>query len=342
MGGDDARRMRTLDPAPSSLFDPLTSLPRVGSYEGPLPRIDYAPLGRGPLHRLLHQKRWIYAAIATDAVYFGAAIVDLGYASSAFAFALDARERRLLLDRSVMGHPLSARVGAMTGEGCLAYFQLGKTLLRFNRSFDMSHYSLHAEGRGFCLDARLETAKAPPPISVIAPIEGGVLSSTEKRALLGVTGEATFGGKKLLLDGALGGFDYTNGYLARHTVWRWAYALGRAVSGERVAMNLVQGFVGEPECAVWVDDRVYPVGEGRFTFDAARPESPWLVATDDGAVDLRFEPLGIHAEKKSYGVVASQFIQPAGLYRGTIRLPGRPALELDRVLGVTEDQDVLW
>jgi hypothetical protein len=31
-----------------------------------------------------------------------------------------------------------------------------------------------------------------------------------------------------------------------------------------------------------------------------------------------------------------------GVYRGTIRVDGHPPLELDEVLGVTEDQDILW
>ncbi len=64
--------------------------------------------------------------------------------------------------------------------------------------------------------------------------------------------------------------------------------------------------------------------------------------TADGELDLRFEPGAIHAEAHDFKLIASKFLQPAGSFSGTIRLPGRAPLELDRVLGVTEDQEVLW
>ena len=164
---------------------------------------------------------------------------------------------------------------------------------------------------------------------------------TEKRALLDVTGELVVNGRHVALGGALGGFDYTHGLLARRTAWRWAYALGRAKSGERVAFNLVQGFVGEPECAAWVDGALFPLREGRFAFDCERPLSEWRVSTADGALDLVFTPGAMHSEDKDLGVIASQLVQPVGTYRGTLRVGGK-LLTLDRVLGVTEDQSVLW
>jgi hypothetical protein len=178
-------------------------------------------------------------------------------------------------------------------------------------------------------------------IAPVGPSRDGLVNVTEKRALLPVSGELTVRGRRRRLDGALGGYDYTHGLLARRTMWRWAYALGRAKSGERVGFNLVQGFVGEPECTAWVDGEVFPMREGRFAFDRDEPLSEWRVSTADGAVDLRFKPGGMHSEQKNLGLVASRFVQPAGAYSGTLRV-GAKELVLDGVLGVTEDQDVLW
>ena len=198
--------------------------------------------------------------------------------------------------------------------------------------------------RDFRLRVGLDAVNAPPAMTAIAavgPARHGLVNTTEKRALLDVRGELEVGDRRFSLDGAFGGYDYTHGLLARHTVWRWAYALGRAKTGERVAFNLVQGFVGEPECTAWVDGEVFPLCEGRFAFDAGSPLSEWRVTTADGAVDLRFTPGGMHSEEKDLGLVASRFVQPAGSYRGTLRVGGR-TLDLDGVLGVTEDQEVLW
>jgi hypothetical protein len=194
------------------------------------------------------------------------------------------------------------------------------------------------------LDAALDTTGAPPAITAIAPVgamRDGLVNVTEKRALLAVRGELTVRSRHRKLQDAIGGYDYTHGLLARRTMWRWAWALGRAKTGERVGFNLVQGFVGEPECAAWVDGEVFPLREGRFELDRDQPLSEWRVSTADGAVDLRFTPGGMHAERKNFGLIHSRFVQPVGRYAGTLRVGGKE-LVLDGVLGVTEDQDVLW
>ena len=80
---------------------------------------------------------------------------------------------------------------------------------------------------------------------------------------------------------------------------------------------------------------------GALAFDRDNPLAEWRISTADGAVDLRFTPGGMHSETKNLGVIASRFVQPAGVYRGTMRVGGRE-LVLERVLGVSEDQDVLW
>jgi hypothetical protein len=332
--------MRTLGPPPATVVDPQLRRPHVGSFAGPLPPVDLGPLA-GAMTRLLRRKRWIYAAVATDAAFVGLAIVDLGYASNCFAFTWLAGQEGLAVDRSHVGPPGAARVGDRAGEGCLATFTLPRARARIERGAD-SRYAVSYRGPGFELDVRLDSAGAPPPIAAIADLGDGRVNTTEKRALLVGEGHVQIGGRRVGLDGALGGLDYTHGLLRRRTAWRWAFALGRARSGERVAFNLVEGFVGEPECALWIDDRLYPLAEGRFGYDLAAPLRPWTVRTADGAVDLHFEPGGMHAERKRLGLVASTFLQPVGRYRGTIAVPGRASLELDGAPGVAEHQDVLW
>jgi hypothetical protein len=208
---------------------------------------------------------------------------------------------------------------------------------------DMSpDYEVRLAAKGIEARARIQTEGAPQAISAIVPIAGGLIDTTEKRALLPVMGEVTIEGRRFSLDGGLAGYDYTNGLFARRTSWRWAFALGRARSGQRVALNLVEGFTGDAECGLWVDGELLPLAEGSFEFDRENPLSPWRVGTKDGIVDLRFDPIGMHAEERDYKLVSSRFYQPAGTYSGHIRVPGGPELELDSVLGVTEDQDMLW
>jgi hypothetical protein len=286
----------------------------------------------------------VYVAIASEEVFVAVAIARFGYAATCFGYVLDATSMRMIATASVLGPPMACRVADRMTARSLASFEFAGVKAGFESAAGWPSYFIDVDLRELRLRAGLDAADAPPAMTAIArvgPARHGLVNTTEKRALLSARGELEVGHRRFDLDGALGGYDYTHGLLARHTVWRWAFAMGRARTGERVAFNLVQGFVGEPECTAWIDGQVFPLREGRFSFDAESPLSEWRVTTADGAVDLRFTPGGMHSEAKNLGVVSSRFVQPAGSYRGTLRAGGRE-LELEGVLGVTEDQEVTW
>lgn len=344
--------MRTLEPPPARVTSP-DGAPAAGSYRGPLPPVDLAPLGGGRAFRVLHEKRWIWTAIATEELFFACAVVRLGYASNAFVVAFDPARRgargELLFERStLLPGPLAAVDNA---RGPAARFRSPVLSIALEPKGDDLSLTLRAPGLGAAgarLDATLRGAGAPPPISAIAALDGGSIApgprgrlanTTEKRVLLDVEGTATFSGVRHSLRGGLGGLDLTAGYLARETRWRWSFGMGRAASGERVAWNLVQGFVGEPECALWVDGELAPLPEATIR-DGASAAAPWTVRAGD-ALDLSFEPRGMRAEDRDLGLVRSRFVQPCGVYSGVVRHRGRE-LVLARVFGVAEIQDVLW
>ena len=190
-------------------------------------------------------------------------------------------------------------------------------------------------------------AGSTPELSVVAPVEegGGSVNVTQKVAGLPVRGTVTAGGRTWRVESAVGGLDYTHGYLARHTAWNWAFLVGRLEDGRRLGLNLVAGFNEARddvnENALWVDDRLVPVDRARFTWDAQDPSGPWAVRTLDGVVDLTFRPYAVHSERKNLVVVDSRFVQPVGVFSGTIQLDGEQ-LEISMMPGVTEDQDIRW
>jgi hypothetical protein len=334
--------MRELSGAPESIVDPSTRSPRLGSFRGGLPRVDWAPLGVGYAARALRHKRWLYVAVATDEVYVALAVVRMGYASNAFVYAYDAAARRMLARRSWLASPFAASVGDTGGEGCHARFRASGASFVVERARREPCYGVHVEARGLSLTASLDAGEAPPAIGAVAEVAPGRFDATEKRALLATRGELRVEGRTVSLDGALAGYDFTSGMLARHTTWRWGFALGRLVGGTPFAVNLVEGFVGEAECAAWVGRELIGLGEGRFAFDAAHPAEPWRVSTADGAADLTLTPGAVHEERRDLVVVGSRFVQPCGAWSGRLTVPGRPPLVIDRALGVTEDQDVTW
>jgi hypothetical protein len=330
--------MRTLDDPPATLASPVRSF---GSYRGRLPPVEAVAEGRGAIWRFLHHKRWLYVALATDELFAGVAVVDLGYAVTAFAFAYEPERGAMLSDHSLRSPPRLSAVRPRRGEaGWSARFRDRANRLSIVERG--TRVSVRATLSDLVIDAELDAEAAPPPIGAVVLIEDGAFNATEKGALMPASGFVRAAGRHFDLADGRAGYDATSGFLARRTAWRWAFLIGRAQTGEHVALNLVEGFVGEAECGLWIDDQLFPLGEGRFEFDPAAPLKPWRVRNDDGAVDLRFVPGGMHQERVNLGFIASRFVQPVGRFHGTIALPRREPLELDGALGVVEDQDSRW
>lgn len=335
----------SLQPPPAELFDERGAL-RVGTYIGSPGTVDFsrAISREGPAFALTRHKRWMYVAVATEDLYIGAAVVDLRYAANAFAFAVETGPSggKMLADTSFLGVPgIGCRVGNKPESGCDVWFRAPGAKLSLERGEGASRYELQIVTSKLTVHASLEVPKAPGLCAITRPANSPGMF-TEKRALLGVRGAATIGGLRRSLDGALAGFDYTQGFPPRETAWKWAYLLGKTESGRGVGLNLVEGWNGQPECAVWIDDEVHPVGEGVFVFDHARPLLPWHISTSCGAVDLTFKPAAAHQERRNLLVVQSFFVQPAGVFAGTLRLPGRPEERIIAAPGVVEDQFVRW
>lgn len=351
-------REALLPPAPASVAT-ARGEPRFGTYQGELPEVDLARLsGRwSPTRatRLLKRKRWHYTFAATQEVAAVFAVVDLGYTASAFAVAVDLRERRPLCDVSFLGAPgPMVELGDQPGAGLNACFRTLGGKLSARRGEEDERYRVEVDVsrlrtgslQSFQWDGDLLVAGGPPALTVIAPVEGdGLLNVTMKRNGLLSFGSVEAGGKRFRLDGGVGGTDYTQGYLARHTAWRWAFAAGRLADGTPVGVNLVEGFnessAEANENALWLGDRLYPLARARFDYHPKELMAPWRLMTVDGAVDLRFQPLYVHREERDLRVVVSHFAQPVGFFEGTVRLGDR-TLELSNVPGVTEDQDMLW
>jgi hypothetical protein len=325
---------RTLASAPASFLDPGTREPAVGSYAGPLPAVSLAP---GLRARIARQKRWFYAAIVTDEVWISLAVVRTGYAATAFAFVYDRQGKRMMVDRTVLGPATAAKViDDVHAPGEIARFAMGKTALAMTRR--VRTLDIHLRMGDLEIDAAIDETSGPPAISAIARLGDGLVSGTEKRALLSVRGRARIGNREVVLDAGRAGYDYTHGLLPRHTKWRWAFAMGEA-EGQPFGFNVVQGFVGEAECAAFFGGEVLPIAEPRFSFDVDAPMRPWHLVAD--GIDLAFEPGAVHAQNTNLLIVKSRFVQPVGQFTGTVRVKGRE-VRVASLPGVVEDQDVLW
>jgi len=298
-----------------------------------------SPLAGGPVARTIRCKRWFYVFVSAAEADLALAIVRTGYASKVFGFVWDHAAGALYGSSSSLGPPPGASVASsMIQEGAIARARGFGVDLRV--SYTGSAYTI--EGRlgplGFDLSAAATVA--PAALTAVARVspDGPFYGATEKRALLPISGEVRCEGKPSLrlTDGHLG-YDLSHGVLPRRTRWRWAFAQGRDTSGEPIAFNLVQGFIGAAECAVWTPDGLFSVSEGVFT--GARADED--VRTQAGELALQFREEHAHTERTRLGVIESDFAQRLGTFAGRLRAGERLAT-VEGLRGVTEDQAVLW
>ena len=339
-----------------SAVDAGTRLPAFGTYAGELAEVNLRrlaePYRRSFFRRLLVHKRWHYVLMATRDILASFAIVDLSYAANAFVSVVDLQGGRVLFDASFMGLPgLLAAVGNHPGEGLSARFVTPGARLACARGAGHERYTVAVQARKRLFGAGLRWRGdilgpgGDSVLTVISPLSGGSLVNvTQKRAGLSCSGTLRAGGREFGLDGGVAGLDYTQGYLARRTAWRWAMGVGQLADGTPVGLNLAEGINDETddvnENALWVGTRLVPLGRARFDFNRQDVSAPWQGRTTDGAVELQFSPIFVHREERNYKLIKSRFAQPQGTFTGRARVDGQ---ELDLSLaGVTEEQDVLW
>lgn len=330
-------------PAPPSVLDD-SGRPLFGTYTGRVPMVDYGGLASGNRPRLFTHKRWQYVSIAGSEVVLAVAVIDLGWAGSAFAYLFDRRTRRLLVDCDVVTRHGRARVTPRLEAPAETSIGSSRLYVRL-QSVGTGRWRLSARSPGLTVDASLQETPAGPTLCALAPVAGGIVDCTHKTPALGVDGVASAGGTVFDLSGCHGSLDHTDGLLARTTRWRWASA-----TDGRVSLNLTEDFTAPYENAAWIDGRIHRLAPVRFEFDDSDPGAAWRITSDGalgaggdrarpgcGDVELEFTPEGRRQKHTSLVLASSRYVQPVGTFRGTVA-----GTSFDGLVGVTEDHAARW
>jgi hypothetical protein len=328
----------SLPAAPASLLD-ANGQPLLGRFAGQAGHIDWTalapPFARSALWRRFHHKRWHYVALCTERIFCGVAIVDLGWTSTAFAYAFDRSDGDMLVNFSADGR-LGRRGQVADHSGGASYFhsRLGRIALEPSEagSFSLTVQCDHVE-----IDAQFGPPAAPLLLAT-GTVAGGSVHSTQKSSGMPLTGEVRTWREEYDLAGGVASFDYSNGLLARDTAWRWASA-----HTLELGFNLQAGYFGANENALWLDGQVHALAPARFLYDAKDPLSTWHIFTEDDLLELHFTPEGARRDNRKNLVAASRFLQPVGCFTGWVRSsPGEPKRIVTQMMGVTEEHSSRW
>jgi len=336
-------RPRALAVAPPRIVE--AGSPIEGTWSGVIGDASFGRLagewGRGFLDKRLVEKRWQALFLATPEVMLSFAVVDAGYLSSGILCVFDRGSRRTLIDSHPVLPPLLSWITDEPNDGMRANLTGPRLSARFERSG--GRILATARWGNAAVDLSLDVRAAPPPLSAVSRLGPGRFNYTQKLAGIPAEGEIGVGNARYKVRGQPAGLDFTHGYLPRDTAWRWAFCSARQ-GGRLIAFNLSDGFMrtGGGENVVWVDGGPWSVGRVRFDFESSAPLAPWRIRSEDGALDLAFQPEGYRAQNIDLKLVASRYVQPFGVFSGHVTTLAGERVELDAVPGVTEDHSARW
>ncbi|MEL0168089.1 MAG: DUF2804 domain-containing protein [Pseudomonadaceae bacterium] len=339
-------------PALPRLID-ASGQPRYGLFPDGVEEINYLDFDlrtvmdkpRPHLAKRFGCNQFQFISLLSPELIVGVAIVDLKLVSNAFVYLFDPRTRRF--DEFSFLQPLArhTQIEPRPGDG-RAEFAKGTNRIVVDPAAEPGVRHLLVElDDGTRIDARIDEGANQQPLSVCtrAGYSGWVF--TRKTAARGCSGRVSWQGQQFDLRqlGALAAVDWTAGYMRRETAWNWGSLSCRVPDGRRLGFNLAAGVneTGFTENGIWLDDQLIKVDMVDFQFDRAEPLAPWQLRSADGQVDLQFEPAGTRQEKLNALVLASNFKQHFGQYRGELRVAGE-TLTLDGAWGLVEDHYARW
>jgi len=304
----------------------------------------------GSLKNRLIEKRWCYAGVVCPELFFGAAVVHLGYVTSAFCFVFD-RVTREMTEQTHTWPPLGhARYDRHPESGTCSFKGLGKDI-RIKSSPEGFTKKIYVRLSSIQADLELKALeKGFFPMHFPMDMGEGKKAFTTKAAGLKARGEIRVNTKVFTLsrDTAWGLFAWTHGAYPRQTFWNWTCGAGRAETekGDTVSLgfNFSRGVYenGRLENTVWINGRPEPVSEMTYEYDPDHPLSPWQIISKDKKVTLTFYPEGMRSANENFGLLASRFIQPCGRFEGEIITHKGSILTLKSLSGVVEEHYAKW
>lgn len=296
-----------------------------------------------PLRRL-RLKEWVGFTLVHPAWYGSFIIQDAHYLASSEVYAYD-RRRRVLQQhaRTARGGTLDLPADLLDGRcafrrpGYELTFDFSREHGRHRLRFDIA---ATREAKAFRGVLELDARRASPPLSVSSRLPGGAMYT--HKAIFPIEGVLRVGEEEIVFDGSrdLAILDEHKSFLPYQTTWLWG----------TFAMNTDEGLVGanfaerpsipgeEDESCIWTPRSAEALGELRFEPQSADPLAPWHIHARDGRLDVTFEPEGRKAVRHDFGVVAIDYFQMFGHYRGTLRGADR-VHEFDGIHGVCERMD---
>ena len=242
--------------------------------------------------------------------------------------------RKLLSPTSQIGDALSE------GKGYSMEFRNGGNQRRLIFSMDRFANGKRISG---------EILLGCPPrdsIATVTPFPGDPLAFFYNHKIQGMPASGTIllGEKEyaLQLGRSFGALNWGRGVWTRNNEWLWAGAAG-LLGGKPFSLNLGGGF-GDPSAAtenvLFYQGKAHKLEEIQWTIPKKNKkteyERPWIITSDDGRVDLVFEPVQDRKTQMNLGFLCSDQHQVFGYFKGNVILDDGTVLDVAPLFGFAE------
>jgi Protein of unknown function (DUF2804) len=286
-------------------------------------------------------KEWVGFTLVHPDWFSSFIIQDAQYLGSSEMYAYD-RGRGVLHQHEATGRggnlglPTDLYGGrcAFRRRGYALTYEFGKRDGRHRLRFDMA---ATAHAPAFVGELELDGQHASPALAVSSQLPGGAMYTT--KAIFPAEGVLRVGDDEIVFDPArdIAILDEHKSFLPYRTSWLWGTFALHGDDG-LVGANFAQRATAaghEEESCIWTPTACEPLADIRFEPAASDPLAPWHIASDDGRLDVTFEPEGRKAVKHQFGVASIDYFQMFGHYRGVVRGAER-TYDVEGVHGVCE------
>jgi len=317
---------------------------QVGQHDKPLTDINYLdvpllsqmdiPLSDWQKH--LNYRHFQFIGAICEDIIFGCAIVKSIVSMTAFAYVYLPKSDDMTIvsanDLVMQDSHIDTRP-----KNNYSIFAKKDLLIHFRQRDNL--WKAGCETKEFTAEVKFE-AHEFQPMCLLTLTGGRGFTYAQKYAGLPAKGFVKYKDKTYDLE-ALGAFthhDWTGGFLRSETVWQWACFTAK-VQDVSIGLNVSRGVneTGYTENCYWINGKLNKVNFIHFTFDRQDINSNWTIKSEDGQIDLMFEPHGFNIQKKNFVITKSNFKQIIGTFTGQVG-----GVTVDKIYGFVEDQYLKW
>lgn len=304
--------------------------------------------------RNLRIKEWDYYYVGNDDYGIAFTIADNSYMGLGSVSILDFK-KKTFITKSVMTLFPKGKTGlpSTSAEGDVA-FDSRKLKIVFENNGISRKLKCHFKKfkNGFDLDCDIELFEEPADSMVIAtPFKRKKhFYYNQKINCMRAQGSAIIGGKRyaFLPKNSFGVLDWGRGVWTYKNTWYWS-SLSSEFLGKKIGFNFGYGFgdtSNATENMIFYDGKAYKVDEVKFEIpknEKGKDDllSPWKIVSNDGKVDLLFEPIINRKDYTNVLIIKSLQDQVFGRFSGMLKIDNKE-IKIDNLTGFAEKVRNKW